>query len=198
MKRMTILLPLITLIFILFAEETAAKPGNGRKGNRSDSSCTAVRKHRMFDELQLTEKQQYQLKSLHDEMTGVRENHHEAVKAVRDKIKNELLKKTPSRKTLNGYATELGKLHTGMTKDRTDHLLKVKEILTTEQFSKLVENEGQMRHKGFRGPGKQGGGCPHQNNCPHRSKGGYGRDCRRMDSGSTPPPPASENVEKTE
>lgn len=200
MKRMAILLPLITLLVISFSGGVAAKQKHCRGGHGPESSCTANGKHRMFDKLQLNEKQQNELKSLHDEMMGVRKKHHEAIKAVRDNMKKELLKKEPSQKSLNGYAAELGKLHTTMTKDRTDHLLKVKKILTAEQFSKLVEKEGKRGRGGpdHMRPGKcpRKGDCPHKQDCPRGKKGDRKGCCSGKGLKNTPPP--ADNTEKAE
>ena len=131
--------------------------------------------YRMFADLNLSDQQKTDLKKLHTEMTELRQKHLEAVKEVRKKMKDELLKESPSQNVLYGYAGELGELHKQMSKDHVDHLLKVRKILTPEQFSKLVEKqEGMDFGKGFMG--RCGGGgcrgmkgkCPHQKgNCPH-------------------------------
>lgn len=97
--------------------------------------------HRMWNDLKLTEDQKGKLKTLHEEMMSVRDKHFETVKVVRIKIKNELLKDTPSRTVLYGYAGKLGELHKQMSKERGDHLLKVKAIFTPEQFSKMIDKD---------------------------------------------------------
>ena len=186
MKRNAILLPVLSLFVILSVGTTAAQPGKGRGGAGPDSCWKGTGKYRMFDDLKLTDEQQTKLKALHDEMMTTRKKHGEAVKAVRDKMKTELLKQAPSQKALNGYAGELGKLHEKMTTERTAHLLNVKKILTPEQFSKLVEKEDRMGHGGFRdhkGPGNcmGKGDCPRKGDCPHMRKGGaHGGNCPHM------------------
>lgn len=178
MKRIALLLPAVTLLFSLAAAAPGSRPCKGRG---PDSTCAAWKNHRMFDDLQLTQEQQTKLKTLHDEMMTVRKNHMEAVKGVRDKMKAELLKKSPSQKLLGGFAGELGELHKKMTQDRTAHLLKVKKVLTPEQFTRLVEKEDHMERRFGNGihPGKcpkmgdcpRKGDCPHRKDCPHRGNG---------------------------
>jgi len=135
-------------------------------------------KFRMFADLDLNDKQTEGLKKLHDEEMNNREKHFSAVKEVRAQIKEELLKKEPSSPVLYGYADKLGTLHAQMAKDHGDHLLKVKKILTPEQFSKLVDTQDDMKcGKGFMGK-KEGccpamkGKCPADSSaCPHKGDG---------------------------
>ena len=170
MKSPKLLLPLIALVITLPPGSVPAQPR--MHGAGPDSSKASQRNFRMFAGLNLTDDQQTKLKALHDEMMTIRKKHMEAVKTVRDKMKTELLKSDASQNTLYGYAGELGELHKQMTKDRTDHLLKVKKVLTPEQFSKLVEKEERMGRGGFdhKRPGRcpRGGNCPKKGDCPYR------------------------------
>jgi Spy/CpxP family protein refolding chaperone len=109
-------------------------------------------------------------------MQKVREKHFEAVRKVRDKIKDELLKDSPSRKTLYGYAGELGELHKQITKERSNHLLKVKKILNPEQFKKLIEHENRMGKGKFGNRGHRKGRRGGKGN--GRPRDGSGPGCR--------------------
>jgi Spy/CpxP family protein refolding chaperone len=131
--------------------------------------------HRMFAELNLSEQQKEQLKTLHEEMQTIRQKHMGEVKKVREKIKAELLKNDPSQNILYGYAAELGKLHEQMSKEHGDHLLKVKKVLSPEQFAKIVEKENDREWgKEFRD--RKNEKCPnmkdaqHLGTCPHASE----------------------------
>ncbi len=95
----------------------------------------------MFSELGLTAEQKEKLKTLHSEMGEARKKNFEAVRTIREKTKEELLKGEPSKSALDTYAGELGNLHKEITIARHDHLLKIKQILTAEQFSKIVNKE---------------------------------------------------------
>ncbi|MBN1575584.1 MAG: Spy/CpxP family protein refolding chaperone [Chitinispirillaceae bacterium] len=174
MKMKRALLPVVIAALFLSSTgpaQAGSEPGNGPGAGKSN------RPHHRWAELNLTEEQKGKLKTLHEEMQPVREKHMEAVKTVREKIKAELLKTDPSQNTLYGYAGELGELHKQMSKDQGDHFLKIKKVLTPEQFAQLVEKDGGMmgRGKDFR-PGKGGAGprkgkaCPHKGvTCPHKS-----------------------------
>jgi Spy/CpxP family protein refolding chaperone len=128
-----------------------------------------------WTDMNLTAEQQEKLKALHGEMQGTRKAHKDEIMTVRKKIADELLKDAPSTASLDSFAQELGALHAKMTKERYAHLLKVKQILTAEQFKTMLSREeaggpGEC-HQGKMEPGKNGcenkpatGGC-----CP---KGG--------------------------
>ena len=131
--------------------------------------------HRMWKDLDLNGDQKDKLKALHNEMQQIRKKHFGSVKTVRNKIKDELLKDSPSKKTLHKYAGELGELHKQMTKERSDHLLKVKKLLKPDQFKKLLEHERRMG-KGKFGHKGDCNGCPHHKGCRGKGKGKRPRD----------------------
>lgn len=125
------IIPLLSII-VMFATPLIAQPENpehcgGHKG--------------FIEELNLTDEQHTQLKLLKLDMQKERILHFDEVKKVRNKIKEELLKEKPSQGTLNGYAKELGKLHGKLSEKRMAHLLKVKEVLSKEQFEKILSKE---------------------------------------------------------
>lgn len=158
MKRRYGWLPAVAVTLVLLSSVAVALPEPCGKADFPD---------KMWMELNLSVDQKEQLMALHEAMRPIRARHMESVKAVRERMKTELLKSDPSVNTLYGYAGELGELHKQMSKDRVDHLLKVKNILTPEQFSKLVEREEKMDrakrfwHRGENHPYKHGG-CPHK------------------------------------
>ncbi len=127
-------------------------------------------------ELGITSEQEAKLRELHTEAQKSRKAHMEKVKDLREKTRQELLKDNPSKSTLNDYAKQMGDLHKIMNENRIDHLLKMKAILTPEQFSKIASRgfmggEGPkcgMRSHGMKMKGKMGG-CPRDggaNHCP--------------------------------
>ncbi len=129
-----------------------------------------------IEELNLTKDQKEKLKALRQEMQPLREKHMESIKAVKDKIKAELEKPNLSEGILYGYAGEMGELHKQMAKDRIDHLLKVKKILSPEQFSKLIEMEDRpMWGKPFGPHGKIRCPHPHPEECPFKDGDGAGK-----------------------
>lgn len=165
MKKATSMVTGALCAVIIAAGIVSAQPGP-KRGPDSGKE----RPHRMWKDLNLKDDQKNKLKALHDEMQKVRKKHFETVKKVRAKIKDELLKDSPSQKALYGYAGELGELHKQMTKERSDHLLKVKTVLSKEQFKKLLEHERRMG-KGKFGHRGECKGCPHEKGCRKGGKG---------------------------
>jgi Spy/CpxP family protein refolding chaperone len=142
---------LITTGFALFFLGTSAFAQNCQ-GKEGGPGC-------FWKDMNLTAEQQEKLKALHGEMKVMRDKHKDEVVPVRKKISEELLKDNPSTTTLDGYAKELGDLHAKMTRERYDHLLKVKLILTPEQFKTMLSCHGvddTFEHHGKMGPGKEG------------------------------------------
>jgi Spy/CpxP family protein refolding chaperone len=113
-----------------------------------------------WSDMKLTTEQQEKLKALHGEMQETRKAHKDEIMAVRKKIADELLKDAPSTTSLDSYAKELGDLHAKMTQERFAHLLKVKQILTAEQFKTMLSREDVDGpggcHHGKMEPGKEG------------------------------------------
>lgn len=114
-------------------------------------------------DLGLTQEQQSKLLKIHNEMRDIRVKHRESIASVRLKIRNELAQPNPSKQVLDGLAVELGKLHTGQIQNNTEQMLKIKAILTPEQFSKVIDKEWAGHRKGAHGQfkGKRGSraGC---------------------------------------
>ena len=75
-----------------------------------------------------------------------------------------MLKDKPDKNVLKKYSQEIANQHRLMADTMTDHLLKVKKILTKEQFEKMLSREfrhgmGKHHKKGKHG-GRQKGGPP--------------------------------------
>jgi Spy/CpxP family protein refolding chaperone len=125
-------------------------------------------RHKMWAQLGLSEDQKAKLKDMRTTMREFRKQNFEKMKTILDKSKEELLKQTPSQSVLYGYANDMGNLHREMSKQMADHMLKLKSILSKEQFTKLLSNEfrspmpgGPHGHAGHDGPHGGGPGGPH-------------------------------------
>jgi Spy/CpxP family protein refolding chaperone len=114
-------------------------------------------------DLGLTQEQQSKLLQIHNEMRDIRVKHRESIASVRLKIRNELSQPNPSKQILDGHAVELGKLHTEQIQNNTEQMLKIKVILTPEQFSKVIDKGWAGHRKGahgkFKGNRGSGAGC---------------------------------------
>lgn len=140
--------------------------------------------HHMCDDMNLTDEQKVKLKQLHQEIKSVRDKNFENARAIRMKIKDELLKESPSSSQLDSYASELGMIHKEIAIQHNNHLLKVKAVLTPEQFSRLVNKETDGFEKSCNGMGKGG---PHGAPCKKECMGN-----RNSCKGFPPVPPSAE------
>ncbi|MBN1602572.1 MAG: Spy/CpxP family protein refolding chaperone [Chitinispirillaceae bacterium] len=153
----------LTLVFLGTAAFAQKGPGSGGPG------C-------FWKDMKLTTQQQENLKTLHDQMQETRKKHKNEVKTVRKKISDELLKDTPSTADLDTYSRELGDIHVRMTQERYNHLLKVKQVLTTEQFKMMISREDCKKH--YRHKGKMGSpNGPDRKHAGGCHKGGGAKSC---------------------
>ncbi|MCU0608997.1 MAG: Spy/CpxP family protein refolding chaperone [Chitinispirillaceae bacterium] len=111
----------------------------------------------MCKSLNLKDDQKTKLKELHKQMREAYKPLFEKLKGIRQEIKKELLKPAPSKELLAGFAAQIGDVHKQLAEKRTDHLLKVKVILTAEQLSKLLDREEKGPACGMKG---RKGHCP--------------------------------------
>lgn len=126
---------------------------------------TYAKKNHMWTDLGLTEEQKVKLKELHQEINSARGKNFETARNIRTKIRDELIKENPSTSQLDLYAAELGEVHKQIAKQHNDHLLKVKTVLSAEQFSKIVNKETERFGKfRTRAGGKHLKG-PHKKSC---------------------------------
>jgi Spy/CpxP family protein refolding chaperone len=131
--------PIVTvaLISVLCGFSWAfAAPHESSSAAMKDSSH-----QQMFKQLNLTPDQQAKMKALRQEMQELRKANREKMQALRDKSKEELLKATPNKTVLYGYAKEMGDLHKAMAESMADHMLKMKAVLTKEQFEKMMSKD---------------------------------------------------------
>ncbi|MBN2188309.1 MAG: periplasmic heavy metal sensor [Chitinispirillaceae bacterium] len=109
----------------------------------------------MINDLKLTQRQQDELKTTLRQTRDKGKEIFGQMKKVREKVREELLKDTPSKPALDEYAAQLAGLHKQLIQNRHDHLLQTKTVLTAEQFSKLVSHEWEKQ-----GPAGEGGPAP--------------------------------------
>jgi len=124
-------------------------------GNDDSAQYLPIKKK--MAELNLTADQQGKLIALDKEKNAGAKPLFDQMKAIRDKMKTELLKSEPSKPALDNFASQLGDLHKQLVRNMNENLLKVKSILTAEQFSKLVNfdwmRSGPGMHHRMGGPG---------------------------------------------
>jgi Spy/CpxP family protein refolding chaperone len=130
----------LKILFIVVASLIAGTAGVVYVNANTDS--TGVRGkmmwQKMTEKLGLTADQQAKLKDLRVDMRKQNEDTWAKIKTIRDKVKNELLASNPSQPALYGYEKEINDLQGAMAEKRIEHLLKVKELLTPDQFKTLL------------------------------------------------------------
>jgi Spy/CpxP family protein refolding chaperone len=140
-------------------------------------------KHGMWKDLNLTADQMTKIKVLHDEQQASVKDQMGKMKDLREKIRVELIKDKPNSELLKKYGKETGDFFTAITQKRIDHLIKIKVILTKEQFDKLLDHEKMMMGNGLghEGRGKQGMRCDSacMKQCPKGMKGEGKAGCQR-------------------
>ena len=100
---------------------------------------------KMSEKLALTPDQQAKLKDLRTDLRKQTKDSWEKIKTIRGKEKDELLVPNPSQQALYGYAKEINDLQGAMAEKKLEHLLKVKEVLTQDQFKKLLSMMSHQR-----------------------------------------------------
>ncbi|MFW6221163.1 MAG: Spy/CpxP family protein refolding chaperone [Fibrobacterota bacterium] len=136
---------LISGVVILFAgTQIVAK---GPANTRGCHAKKGAKQYRMIQELDLTEQQQEQIKQLHEEMKQTRRDHWTNVKEVRRQIREELQKENPDQTDLDQYAERNGELAKLFSQKRSTHILQIKNILTDEQFQKMMELKDSRKYR---------------------------------------------------
>jgi Spy/CpxP family protein refolding chaperone len=133
--------------------------------------------HPFWKQLNLSPEQTAKLKALRDEQAPRRKANQEKMAELRGKIREEMLKDKPDQAALDKYAAQTGELHKQMAMDRSAHLLKIKQVLTKEQFARMLDKQDRqmMPGMGCGFPGDSAKGCKHQGKgckgamkgCPH-------------------------------
>ena len=143
----TFFLVAATLMVCTLPLAAQQKGGAGPKGEHRGP-------HHGMEGLNLTEEQKIKLQELHVDHNPIMVKVKESMKLIRQKSKKELLKDKPDKALLKKYSQETAEQHRIMADEMTNHLLKVKKILSKEQFEKLLSKEFRqdhfkhMKHKG--------------------------------------------------
>jgi Spy/CpxP family protein refolding chaperone len=111
---------------------------------------------KIWAELNLTADQKVKLKTMREDAQQSRTAIFDKMKDLRDKSKQELLKEKPSKDVLYGYAKQLAEEQKILAEHMADHMLKLKSILTKEQFEKVLSKDffmGMQKEHGGNGSG---------------------------------------------
>ncbi|MBD3241096.1 MAG: periplasmic heavy metal sensor [Chitinivibrionales bacterium] len=104
--------------------------------------------HALLEELDLSAEQRAQLRTLLDEQRDSYRELKGRMRQVRTAMKTELARDRPDEEALAKTARESGKLAEEMVTRRIAYLLKVKKVLTAEQFDELLERHWVLKRPG--------------------------------------------------
>lgn len=153
-KRNQIIMGIVVVSTLIagsaYAEDPAACPGG------KDKTCYKDKKEAVMSQLNLTAEQD---KLLKDSKTAHRAEMEQLVKALKEKrqeLKDALAKPGVTKEQVDPIASQIKSMQAEMVDRRVDGILKVKEILTPEQFQKLqgMKEERQSK-KHAKHPGKE-------------------------------------------
>ena len=102
------------------------------------AKCPMMHSESEHEDLGLNADQKAKHDALHKEMQPIIKEYLKTLKDIRDKMKTEFLKASPDQYVLQGLSEQLEKASAAFAAKRIDHLLKLKAILTPEQFTKII------------------------------------------------------------
>lgn len=134
-------------------------------GRRGDPPRGPQSIERMAERLDLTAEQQAKIEALREQGEAERLEHRKQMMRLRHEMQGEWLKDEPSESTLKSLARQIGELRNQMQIRRIEHRLALREVLTDEQWDKLLTSRGGpgRGHQGF-GPKGRGNGNPEAGN----------------------------------
>ncbi len=150
MKKLTTTLLLIASITFALS----AQPGQGKgKGGHGEPGA------RIAQELNLSEQQQADLKELRESRKESHKPHREEMKAIHQEMNKLLRASKVDKNAIDANIKKTAKLTEEKLRQHVEYQLKVKEIMTPEQFTKYLDmkKERMEKRKSMR-QGKKGNG----------------------------------------
>jgi len=104
-------------------------------------------KEGFIEELGLDSEQVEILESYRKEHRNENKESHEALKELKKELQNEIAKPESDTSKIRAITSEIKQIQANLVDARTDNILKVKEVLTPEQFEKFQEHHEKMKDK---------------------------------------------------
>jgi len=152
MRRSLYTASLLSALMLSFfmAATLQAEEGFG-KDKMFDEKGWEEKINKMYDKLDLNEEQRAQLKAQKDSHRGEAKGLREQLRAKREEFSQEIQKPDFDAGKLKAINDDIKSLHNQIADQRLESILKVREILTPEQFAKFMamkeEHKGQWRDK---------------------------------------------------
>lgn len=129
-------------------------PGGGHGPRGGDMAGPYLHALRQLD---LTEEQQTQLRSLREANREAHQAEREEMKSVMESFRTELLSDSPRTEVLHSLLDQRLELQTAAAHERIDDLLAARAVLTPEQrveLAEILENPPERSERGRRGQGR--------------------------------------------
>lgn len=121
--------------------------GEGEWGDKDPGEREAKMKekmNKMFEEIGLSEEQLQQIEAMRRNKTDETKGLHTELREKREALRQILDATETDRAAVDNLVNEIADLQTQKVRDRADHILALKEILTPEQFTQLRAKKETM------------------------------------------------------
>jgi Spy/CpxP family protein refolding chaperone len=149
-----ILITALTLVAVL-ATVALAQQGHGRRAPRADRECRGpeARLEYMAEVLELTEEQQASIETIHEAAREEKVELKKSMARLRNEMEGEMLKDSPSEKTLIDLTEKLGAIRTEMNVLKVKTRIAVRALLTEDQQDQMMLMQRRHGRKDGRGRG---------------------------------------------
>jgi len=137
----------VLLVLFLSVGTVFAFPPGGAEGDCCGKEPRwEQHKERMREKLNLSPEEEAALEAFRKEHRAQAKEYHRNIKSTREELKNELEEETLNMDRVNALHATLKDLQGKMEDHRLEGVLKVREILSPDQFSQFLEMMGKHRH----------------------------------------------------
>jgi len=141
---------LVMVMIAMSAMVVVTQAGYAQDSSGADTNCRGKAHkniERLFDELNITAQQKEQLKGIMQESRAKTVANREKLRLNRQALKEELEKVTSDTAKINALVADVKSIEGQLTDERVSHILRIKAVLTPEQFVKFKEKMANGRKK---------------------------------------------------
>ncbi len=134
-------------VLILSSNVYSQPTGDSHSGREAMSEKMRARMLEVFKQLDLNPEQEIQLNAHRKRHREQGQEIRKSIRAKREEMREELLKQELSMEKINKIHSELKNLRSKKADHRLEGILKVRKILTTEQFVRFMELRKNLRSR---------------------------------------------------
>ncbi|MDD2702815.1 MAG: Spy/CpxP family protein refolding chaperone [Candidatus Omnitrophica bacterium] len=149
--RICVFFCVLAVMAPVFARAQESGQASPKETNRQRRVESAARE--LYDKVHLTEEQKKKLKESKDRLSQSMKDMYVESRTLKDSLNRLLMKPDLDMNKINSIQSRLKEIQSGIIDARLNSILEVRNILTPEQFSGLIE----FTHKRGRGPSKEKG-----------------------------------------